>query len=356
MLADKDLEVPVRERNSQQNGAGESSEWLVSWLRTGQLAAPSTSAPAFWEHLADAAIGHGLAPLLSRSKPSGAPESFLNRLRQAEVYTLSANLRQLGALEELQKDFTHEGIPHAVLKGAALLQAGIYSPGERPMSDIDVLVPREDLESARLVILRQGWSEESAAARSFALRHHHHWTYTKSGTPGLKLELHWAPSNAEVRIPPWGLLMRGDALAGAGGLPWATQLFFVAGNAAQHGFTDRLLLLYDLTRILSSEAGSDLDWDQVACLCRHSRTERAAGLALACAQNLFGLAGAVPVPESLLPHGFLDRWLFSRISKLHGCRSTTSKRLLRIAVADTWVERARIVCLAIVRRLARRGE
>lgn len=65
--------------------------------------------------------------------------------------TAAREILLLGALEELQAAAASAEIELVPLKGAALLELGIYSPGERGMTDIDVLVRPEqlgDLEKA----------------------------------------------------------------------------------------------------------------------------------------------------------------------------------------------------------------
>ena len=48
-------------------------------------------------------------------------------------------------------------VPLLGLKGSALLALGLYAPGERPMSDVDLLVHPEHQDRADAVIRSTGY-------------------------------------------------------------------------------------------------------------------------------------------------------------------------------------------------------
>ncbi len=63
----------------------------------------------------------------------------------------------LGALEEARAAALAAGIEIVPLKGAALLELGVFEPGERGMTDADVLVRPRDLEAFEALLGRLGW-------------------------------------------------------------------------------------------------------------------------------------------------------------------------------------------------------
>jgi hypothetical protein len=63
----------------------------------------------------------------------------------------------LGALEEARAASAKAGIELVALKGAAMLELGIYQPGERGMTDADVLVRPGDLEKFEKVLAALGY-------------------------------------------------------------------------------------------------------------------------------------------------------------------------------------------------------
>jgi len=63
----------------------------------------------------------------------------------------------LGALAEARQAAAAAGIETVALKGAALLELGIYAPGERGMTDADVLIRPRDLAGFEAVLAGLGF-------------------------------------------------------------------------------------------------------------------------------------------------------------------------------------------------------
>jgi hypothetical protein len=63
----------------------------------------------------------------------------------------------LGALREVRGAAAAAGVELAALKGAALLERGVYQPGERGKTHADVLVRPRDLELFEKVLKNLGW-------------------------------------------------------------------------------------------------------------------------------------------------------------------------------------------------------
>ncbi len=63
----------------------------------------------------------------------------------------------LGALQAARQAALAAGIEIVALKGAALLELGIYQPGERGMTDADVLVRPADLEPFEKLLAKLGY-------------------------------------------------------------------------------------------------------------------------------------------------------------------------------------------------------
>ena len=63
----------------------------------------------------------------------------------------------LGALKEAREAASRAGMELVPLKGAALLELGIYTPGERGMTDVDVLLRRRDLPGFEKILAELGY-------------------------------------------------------------------------------------------------------------------------------------------------------------------------------------------------------
>lgn len=129
------------------------------------LARPGGSTPAWsdleWRLASAVAVAHGVSPLLSRLSTWQNPawRQFLDSQREhvEQRYRRIATL-----LERIDKGARAIGLPIVPLKGSALHALGLYAPGDRPMSDIDLLVRERDVEATTALLLELGYVESFA--------------------------------------------------------------------------------------------------------------------------------------------------------------------------------------------------
>lgn len=117
-----------------------------------------------------------------RARAASAPEQ--TRYRNALLFEEAA-----ASLKVLME----AGIRTCLLKGAALTLAAYADPAPRPMSDVDVLIPRWDLERAAEVLARAGWRTPSLlGAAETALAHAVAFTNETRGS----IDAHWRSLDA----------------------------------------------------------------------------------------------------------------------------------------------------------------
>ncbi len=325
--------------------------WLVGRLGGEPAEAGPPSDQEFWQWAERLAVGHGLAPFLPRDAFPGAPPLFQESVERTKKFTLASNIAQLAAAAKARKALAPAGIPSFALKGAALLESGIYQPGERAMSDVDLLVQREKLEDALAALLASGWREEFPEKRNYFLRHHHNLRLLQKEPRSVVLELHWTPARGERRMPEWDdMIPRMKNGESRLALSRSSHLHFLSVNAAFHGYTGRLLFLYDLRRVIE-HPGEEIDWTCFTALGEKTGTLQASLLALACAREIF----QAPVPEGIFKAQSFTGQLFLRSlvpsSKWNGAWRS---RALRLLMADSFAERARLVGAGGSRWVAKR--
>ncbi len=112
----------------------------------------------------------------------------MGRLAMVEEFELQ---RMDERLEESIAAFEAAGIRTVLLKGAALARSVYESIVERPMLDLDVLVPAAEIEAAREAALSSGWvwKHDRRYAPFFSTHHHLPPLRDGRGTRAL-LELH----------------------------------------------------------------------------------------------------------------------------------------------------------------------
>jgi hypothetical protein len=129
---------------------------------------------------------HGLAPLAARA---GAT-SFRDELARATLAWHSTDRE----LPPLVAELTLAGVRVAAIKGVAYAARLYASPAERPMSDVDLLIPHEHLTTARRVLRGRGFTPATAAV----LHHAEPWTRSD-----FVIDLHWniiAPGRSRIDL------------------------------------------------------------------------------------------------------------------------------------------------------------
>lgn len=98
-----------------------------------------------------------------------------------------------GALGEALATLQEAGIPTMLLKGAALASA-FYPRGfaDRPMADVDLLLPAGAATEAYERLRQAGWTTHTAPGRAAFYAAHHHLPQLRHAANGTVLELHRA--------------------------------------------------------------------------------------------------------------------------------------------------------------------
>jgi len=106
----------------------------------------------------------------------------------------------LGAFEEAREAAARGGVEIVPLKGAALLEMGIYQPGERGMSDADVLLRPKDLNKFEKILAGLGYQPMPNSSDA--------WVKPSAGeAPPVILDLHtglWHIKHTD-QLFQWGL-------------------------------------------------------------------------------------------------------------------------------------------------------
>ncbi len=139
-----------------------------------EVAAPGSPTPDWsdfeWRVAMAAAAMHGMSGLLhsrSRWQGPGVWQAFLADQKQQG---LLRQRRITGLLAQLDQAGRAQGISMLAMKGSALLALGLYSDGERPMSDIDLLVRPENHDRTLKLLQAMGYVAELDIARHVCMR------------------------------------------------------------------------------------------------------------------------------------------------------------------------------------------
>jgi len=282
-----------------------------------------------WNLLAQIARAEGVAPLAYwRLRQAGwlnvAPESIRTALEHGYATTAMLNMLRTRELGRILDALEQVGVPAIVLKGAAL--AGTLYPNValRPMSDLDLMVPRQQMKEAIQAVKSLGYERITETVPKIAPWFNKvvgkHVQLRGGPHQGVVLELHWDmvvyDSDRRQRRLAWFWeqtesfdLSLGSARCTVqnGQLPERRKALTLTPKAhilclsihvALHYRRDeeRLLWFYDLY-LLISQTGDQFDWDQLLSWARELGWFTALYLALHNTQDYFSVA---------LPAGLLE--------------------------------------------------
>ncbi len=253
--------------------------WLHRTLHTttevlaAELAHPGAAAPEWsaeeWAVARAVAAIHGVSALLAGSVRWAGPLAWRDFLGEQQQHTAARGVRIAALLRQLDAAAQRHGITLVALKGAALCEGGWYAVGERPMSDIDLLVCAAHVPRAVRLLTALGYREThrtwkhqvfapAAGAAPAALGEHR--------CNDIQIELHTGVSE---RLPQQALelsqlFFRPGSRIGLGGYPSprALLLHLLLHAAGALRFRQlRLLHLHDIARVVRRM--TDEDWDDV---------------------------------------------------------------------------------------------
>lgn len=157
-----------------------------------------------WDPVIDQAEIHGVAPLLyTNLRAAGVtlPRGVARRLQPLVIRHRHANEVRMRLLREILDACSGRGIQVVVLKGAALCNILYVDIALRPMSDLDILVPRRDAWAVQQILTELGFTAPSAAPSRF-MSHHHHLPVASIRREGLgmNVEVHHNALNPDCPV------------------------------------------------------------------------------------------------------------------------------------------------------------
>ena len=197
---------------------------LISFLRGGSADVHD------WQSFRDLAARHGVLGLIYPLVKSGEGKSVLFHDYADQASNTMAHMAVLSFLRENTSGF----LP---LKGASLVARGLYSPQERPILDIDILVRPGDIPLFVKLLSACGFSEVIASRKGIVMH-----------KGRINVDLHTYPVASELFIPPGKLWARSSG----GFLSPEDELIVIAAHTARSSFTfgPRLIWKQDAERLL----------------------------------------------------------------------------------------------------------
>jgi Uncharacterised nucleotidyltransferase len=253
-----------------------------------ELLHPGSRAPNWtefeWTMARAAAVLHGVTPLLAGVMRWRGPEEWECFVGQQRIHTAIRQRRIEALLARIDAEARRVGVAIVPLKGAALYRLGLYSGGERPMADVDLLVAECDSERARQLLQAVGYLDTAVSWKhrvfepvesSIATLCKVDARFGEHAERPIKIDLH---TRIAERLPLTaadvsGLIFPAAPHPGLNCYPSAAALFthlllHAAGNMAVRAL--RLIQLQDLARL--AVRMQDHDWAQLLATREHRRS------------------------------------------------------------------------------------
>ena len=248
-----------------------------------------------------------LATLYARVARAGLAETLPDRVRAAMVSEarLARHRAQMARFEmfELARALATFDAPRILLKGAAYLAQDLQVSEGRFLSDIDLLVPRSQLDDAEQLLVRAGWQPQQVD--SYDEHYYRAWSHELPPMrfPGrsLELDLHHTILPVTGRIRPDASALF-EAAIPVPGTPFhalcpADQVLHACAHLFQDSdLTHRLRDLADIDALLR-HYGSDREfWPELTRRASRHALARPCWYALRYCKRYF----QTPVPEDLM--------------------------------------------------------
>ena len=250
-----------------------------------------------WEYLYKLARRHSLVPLfyyqIERAAGEDVPATVLQRLRKDFQENSARNLILTNEVVSIIREFELNGIEAIPYKGPALAIAAYNNPDLRRYIDLDLMVRKCDVSTARDLLIARGYQPArnlDQRQQALLLTTQHNIQFSRD-EGRLIVELHWrvatqlfaASVSAEDLWPNLGTVKFGNASLKT--LSIEDFLFCLCVHGSRH-LWDRLSWICDVAALIT--ACPTIDWPQIVQRAQRTDTERMLFLGLHLATQLVG--------------------------------------------------------------------
>ncbi|MFQ5813737.1 MAG: nucleotidyltransferase family protein [Anaerolineae bacterium] len=263
------------------NPADHALDWILTclklrWRPSPSAVRPKNPADAFWEAVKALAPEHRVAGLLYRqalTHPTLFPKELARWLGWVHTARLLRFEHWHDEVCQVLEALIGAQVPVIVLKGWAFI-ATLYEgdPGQRPVTDLDLLVPAGEVDRVQSVLASLNYPMISSEPwPGFSQRYSYDMAYRRpsDGKPPFHVDLHWrlliVPYYERIPIEDWFVRAQPARVAGVEALVPAPEdhLVYLCGHLALHHRYSPALFRYHDMAVLIHHTGDVLDWDAV---------------------------------------------------------------------------------------------
>jgi hypothetical protein len=258
-----------------------------------------------WDNVFYQAANQGVAPFLYHrlkifNSDLHVPPLIKKKLREAYLFALARNIRLFQELSQVLKVFKNNKIPVVMLKGIHVAKYVYSNIALRPMSDMDLLVRKDDLLKTSEKMLELHYHPKWVVN----IEEQYHWH--QHLPPFLKqnafpIEIHWTlekpNSNFIFDVAELWERARSVTLDGTESLVLSHEdlLLHLCFHTSWHGFRFGLRSLCDISETIR-QYQDEINWEQVKYSAFNGKMVKYIYISLLLARELL----EAPVPDEVL--------------------------------------------------------
>lgn len=231
---------------------------LILKMLNGSIVNKEDTIDIDWETFIELSIHHRLFPVLypiTKQFNILIPETVIRQLFHLYQTNTFQMLHLTSEMEQVNNLFNAKDIPIIFLKGPMLAHELYGDISKRTCSDIDFLIPIDDLDKAENLLAEKGYIKDDyihSVLNDWKWRHHHVTYYHPD--KGVKLEIHWRLHPGPGKEPSfqelWGRKMVSSLSKKRVYMLGKDDLFlYLAAHGSRHGWS-RLRWLLDIDQLL----------------------------------------------------------------------------------------------------------
>lgn len=246
-----------------------------------------------WDHFIQLVLHHRVFPIIykrvSKATNCLVPPHVMEKLKKYYQNNILKMLMLSGESESISEKLGKKNIRSLFLKGPTLAEDLYGDISFRTSSDIDILIPIEDLELTEMTLLNLGYSKDDyilSILNDWKWRHHHITFFHPDKK--IKVEIHWRLNPGPSRNPSFEELWKRKKTSSISNNPvnvlgYEDLFIFLTSHGARHGWS-RLRWLLDIDMLIQR----DLDWGKVIKQLSNLQITPLGGQALILANELLG--------------------------------------------------------------------
>lgn len=260
-----------------------------------------------WEETIDAAMQHGILPMLRAAlalSEGSVPREVLGRVKRESERNAFHCIANAAELLAVLREFEKAGIPAIPFKGVVLGASAYGDMTARTAGDLDVLIFRRDLLRAVRILVDRGYELKTKVLEDGSPEAAHYFEYhLERAADGMVLELRWRLELTQPRFRrelgmDWVWPRRRTAKLGGADIPNldpVSALLVLCMHGSKHVWS-RLIWISDVAKLIESEPG--LDWNFAEKEARRVGLWRCLALGTLLAHSIAGAEVPVEVLEN----------------------------------------------------------